>query len=147
MEIFFWFYDMKWLVFVESVPSEPDEPLWPKTVGFCDLLGTPYAPVSKIPSVKSNLTCFNIISMISWKRKCHYSLQVYDGQIFMFRKCRSNFLWFLGYLFSKSETIEFGTREGGVISIVNMSQFEITTATAAALLKRIETWWWHYHLM
>ncbi len=27
-------------------------PPWPKTVGFCDLLGTPYAPVSKIPSVK-----------------------------------------------------------------------------------------------
>ena len=26
---------------------------WPKMVGFCDLLGTPYAPVSKIPSVKS----------------------------------------------------------------------------------------------
>jgi hypothetical protein len=24
----------------------------PKTVGFCDLLGTPYASVSKIPSVK-----------------------------------------------------------------------------------------------
>ena len=23
-----------------------------KTIGFCDLLGTPYAPVSKIPSVK-----------------------------------------------------------------------------------------------
>ena len=28
-------------------------PLWPKKVGFCDLLGTPYAPVSKIPPVKS----------------------------------------------------------------------------------------------
>ena len=25
----------------------------PQTVGFCDLLGTPYAPVSKIPSVKA----------------------------------------------------------------------------------------------
>ena len=29
-----------------------DEPFGPKTVEFCDLLGTPYAPVSKIPSVK-----------------------------------------------------------------------------------------------
>ena len=27
----------------------------PKTVGFCDLLGTPYAPVSKITSVKGQL--------------------------------------------------------------------------------------------
>ena len=26
---------------------------WPKTVGFCDLLGTPYAPVSKILSVNA----------------------------------------------------------------------------------------------
>jgi hypothetical protein len=25
---------------------------WPKMVGFCDLLGTLYSPVSKIPSVK-----------------------------------------------------------------------------------------------
>ena len=30
-----------------------DEPPWPKMVNFCDLLGTAYAPVSKIPSVKS----------------------------------------------------------------------------------------------
>ena len=29
-----------------------DEQPWPKTVEFCDLLGTVYAPVSKIPSVK-----------------------------------------------------------------------------------------------
>ena len=28
-----------------------DGPPWPKMVGFCDLLGTPYAPVSKILSV------------------------------------------------------------------------------------------------
>ena len=28
-------------------------PPWSKTVGFCDLLGTSYAPVSKILSVKS----------------------------------------------------------------------------------------------
>ena len=27
-------------------------PPWPKTIGFCDLLGAPYAPVSKISSVK-----------------------------------------------------------------------------------------------
>ena len=31
-----------------------DGPPCPKMVGFCDLLGTPYAPVSKIPSVKLN---------------------------------------------------------------------------------------------
>ena len=29
-----------------------DEPSWPKMVVICDLLGTMYAPVSKIPSVK-----------------------------------------------------------------------------------------------
>ena len=28
-----------------------DGPPWPKTVGSCDLLGTPYAPVSKTLSV------------------------------------------------------------------------------------------------
>ena len=36
-----------------------DGPSSPKTVGFCDLLGTPYAPVSKIPPVKIHET-------ISW---------------------------------------------------------------------------------
>ena len=30
-----------------------DGPPWLKTVGFCDLLGTLYAPVSKIPPIKS----------------------------------------------------------------------------------------------
>ena len=30
-----------------------DTPPWTKTFGFCDLLGTLYAPVSKIPSVKN----------------------------------------------------------------------------------------------
>ena len=34
-----------------------DGPPRTKTVGFCDLLGTPHAPVSKIPSVKRK-TCF-----------------------------------------------------------------------------------------
>ena len=29
-----------------------DDPSWPKMVGICDLLGTTYTPVSKIPSVK-----------------------------------------------------------------------------------------------
>ena len=29
-----------------------DGPLWSKMIGFCDLLRGPYAPVSKIPSVK-----------------------------------------------------------------------------------------------
>ena len=45
-----------------------DEPPWPKTVEFCDLLGTAYAPVSKIPSVKFIsifliLTTWNSISL------------------------------------------------------------------------------------
>ena len=31
-----------------------DGPPLPKMVEFCDLLGTPYAPVSKIPSVKKD---------------------------------------------------------------------------------------------
>ena len=34
------------------------------TVGFCDLLGTPYAPVSKIPSVKVNDVFLNIVTCI-----------------------------------------------------------------------------------
>ena len=51
-----------------NIVYKMDQPRWRKSVGFCDLLGTPYAPVSKIPPVK-NFHIFqdaNTISEIIW---------------------------------------------------------------------------------
>ena len=42
-------------------------PPWPKTNGFCDLLGTPYAPVSNIPYDKN----IKLDNMVQFKIGIH----------------------------------------------------------------------------
>ena len=82
--LYFWLlWPMVWRQLHAQLEFEhwvPDGPPWPKTVGFCDLLGTPYAPGSKIPSVNShNNENYTISHFVRCRPRKQFLTKMYSG--------------------------------------------------------------------